>query len=63
MQAIREGVVPPNAGTVEGDPALELPLIRRGALEVAGIRAAGVYDFAFGGNNTALVFSVDGGGA
>ena len=28
VQALREGVLPPNAGTVEQDPGLELPVIR-----------------------------------
>lgn len=55
VQALRAGVVPGNAGSVEGDPALELPVLRGGS-EQRSLRAAMSTNFAFGGNNTALVF-------
>jgi 3-oxoacyl-[acyl-carrier-protein] synthase II len=61
VQAIRHGMAPGNAGSVEGDPALELPIVRGGSRAVE-IRAALSTNFAFGGNNTALVFSRNAGG-
>jgi 3-oxoacyl-(acyl-carrier-protein) synthase len=54
VQAVREGIVPGNAGSVEGDPALELRVLRGGS-EQRNVRAAMSTNFAFGGNNTALV--------
>ncbi len=60
VQAIREGVAPGNAGSVEGDPALDLPIVRGGSRSTE-VRAALSTNFAFGGNNTALIFSRDAG--
>ena len=70
VKALREQVVPPQTGTVEQDPLLELPLVKAGHAQgpfpehgtQPRLRAAVCTNFAFGGNNTALVFSLDGGG-
>jgi 3-oxoacyl-[acyl-carrier-protein] synthase II len=56
IQALRTRTLPPNAGTHTPDPALPLPLIRT-AQPSPEIRAALCTNFAFGGNNTALLFS------
>jgi 3-oxoacyl-(acyl-carrier-protein) synthase len=58
VQALREGVMPMNAGSVEPDPGLELPVIR-GASVRRELRRAMSVNFAFGGNNTALIFARD----
>jgi 3-oxoacyl-(acyl-carrier-protein) synthase len=55
VQAVREGLVPMNAGSMEGDPALLLLQVLRGGSERRDVRAAMSTNFAFGGNNTALV--------
>jgi nodulation protein E len=60
VQAIREGIVPVNAGSVEGDPALELPVVRGESLKKE-VKVAMSTNFAFGGNNTAMVFSRESG--
>jgi nodulation protein E len=56
VQAIREGMVPANAGSMEADPGLEIPVVR-GASVKRDVRVAMSTNFAFGGNNTAMVFS------
>jgi 3-oxoacyl-(acyl-carrier-protein) synthase len=56
VQALATGTLPPNAGTVTQDPALPLPLVRS-ARPAPALRHALSTNFAFGGNNTALVFS------
>ncbi len=55
LQAMRTGVVPVNAGSVEADPALELPVVREAMNKE--MRHTLSCNFAFGGNNTALVMS------
>jgi 3-oxoacyl-(acyl-carrier-protein) synthase len=60
VQAIREGIVPANAGSVEGDTALRIPVVRGESLR-REVRAAMSTNFAFGGNNTAMVFSRESG--
>jgi 3-oxoacyl-(acyl-carrier-protein) synthase len=58
VQAIRESTVPPNAGSIEPDPALwngPDPVAR--SATPRNINAALSTNFAFGGNNTALVFA------
>jgi 3-oxoacyl-(acyl-carrier-protein) synthase len=54
--AIREGVAPRNAGSVEADPALEIPVVRGESIR-RDVRATMSMNFAFGGNNTALVIA------
>ena len=61
VQAIREGMAPVNAGSIQGDPALDVPVVR-GESRHMEIRAAMSANFAFGGNNTALVISRETGG-
>ncbi|MGN6371240.1 MAG: beta-ketoacyl-[acyl-carrier-protein] synthase family protein [Phycisphaerae bacterium] len=55
-KALREQIAPPNAGSIEPDPALDLPIIR-GAPIHKPLRNALSTNFAFGGNNTALLLS------
>jgi 3-oxoacyl-(acyl-carrier-protein) synthase len=62
MQAIREGIVPVNAGSVEAEPGLwkvRDPVVR-GASVKREVRVALSTNFAFGGNNTALVLAREG---
>ncbi|HEY4330350.1 MAG TPA: beta-ketoacyl-[acyl-carrier-protein] synthase II, partial [Phycisphaerae bacterium] len=56
IQAIRNNLAPINAGSVSPDPAIDLPIVRGQSLRMP-IRAAVSTNFAFGGNNTALVFA------
>jgi 3-oxoacyl-[acyl-carrier-protein] synthase II len=61
IQALRENCIPPNAGSEEGDgdPAMRLP-VPRNHIYAGGersLRAVMSTNFAFGGNNTALVFA------
>lgn len=56
VQALREGVVPVNAGSVCGDSALQVAVVR-GEPVRKELRHVMSTNFAFGGNNTALVFS------
>ncbi|HVX84737.1 MAG TPA: beta-ketoacyl-[acyl-carrier-protein] synthase family protein [Phycisphaerae bacterium] len=61
LQALHENLIPPNAGSVEGDadPAMRLP-VPRNHIYAGGersLRAVMSTNFAFGGNNTALVFA------
>ena len=60
VQAIREGIAPVNGGSIHGDPELDLP-VARGESRRMEIRAAMSTNFAFGGNNTALVISREAG--
>ena len=60
VRAIREGLVPANAGSVEGDPALAIPVVRGESVK-RKVRVAMSTNFAFGGNNTAMVFSRESG--
>ncbi len=55
LQAMATGILPPNAGLAEPDPACQLPLVLQS--RPARTDAALSCNFAFGGNNTALVFS------
>ncbi len=61
-QALRENIAPPNAGTLIPDPALELPILRNHPKRTP-LRAAMSTNFAFGGNNTALILSTTAGDA
>jgi 3-oxoacyl-(acyl-carrier-protein) synthase len=58
VQAMREGIAPMNAGSVQLDPTIDLPVVR-GESRRTGIRATLSTNFAFGGNNTALVIARD----
>jgi 3-oxoacyl-(acyl-carrier-protein) synthase len=63
LQAIQEGIVLGNWGSVEGDTALwkgRDPVVRRGSYR-GNVNVAVSLNFAFGGNNTALVFSREAG--
>lgn len=55
LQAMATGLLPANAGLCQVDPACRLPLVVEP--RPAKIDAALSCNFAFGGNNTALVFS------
>ncbi len=55
LQAMATGVLPPNAGLAQPDQACKLPLVLQS--RPARIAATLSCNFAFGGNNTALVFS------
>ncbi|HTV48645.1 MAG TPA: beta-ketoacyl-[acyl-carrier-protein] synthase family protein [Phycisphaerae bacterium] len=55
LQALAHGVLPPNAGSIEPDPECNLPLVTQAVTRP--IQTAVSCNFAFGGNNTALVFS------
>ncbi len=57
LLALRHGVLPPNAGSVDPDPQCHLPLV--GTATSKPISTALSCNLAFGGNNTALVFSRD----
>ena len=57
LLALRHGVLPPNAGSVDPDPQCHLPLVRTATSKP--ITTALSCNLAFGGNNTALVFSRD----
>jgi 3-oxoacyl-[acyl-carrier-protein] synthase II len=62
MQAIREGIVPANMGSADPETGLWKfpdPVVRGRALRKE-VRAALSTNFAFGGNNTAMVFSREG---
>jgi 3-oxoacyl-(acyl-carrier-protein) synthase len=59
VQAIREGIVPPNAGSLDAEPGLwngNDPVVRSQRLR-RDVRVALSTNFAFGGNNTAVVFA------
>ena len=62
IKALRHNCAPLNAGSTEPDPALDLPIIRGESLSKP-LRTALSTNFAFGGNNTAMVFSREAGGA
>ena len=53
--ALQHGVLPPNAGTVDPDPQCALPLVRSATAKP--LATALSCNLAFGGNNTAMVFS------
>ncbi len=55
LLALADGLLPPNSGLRDPDPACDLPLVRRPTAQA--IETALSCNFAFGGNNTALVFS------
>ncbi len=55
LLALRDGVLPPNAGLCDPDPQCNLPLVR--AAMSSRIASALSCNLAFGGNNTALVFA------
>ena len=55
LQAMATDLLPPNAGLLQADPACQLPLVLRS--RPARTNAVVCCNFAFGGNNTALVFS------
>jgi 3-oxoacyl-(acyl-carrier-protein) synthase len=55
LQALVHSALPPNAGFAEPDPACDLPLVKQ--TTARSIQTAVSCNFAFGGNNTALVFS------
>jgi len=56
IRAMIDGIVPVNAGSVEPDESLILPVVRGSSLR-RPVHAALSTNFAFGGNNAALVFS------
>ncbi len=53
--ALQHGVLPPNAGSVDPDPQCALPLVRSATAKP--LATALSCNLAFGGNNTAMVFS------
>ncbi len=53
VQTLRTGMLPANVGTLEQDPAIDLPLVRNS--QAKAVEAVLSCNFAFGGNNTALV--------
>lgn len=55
LLALRHGVLPANAGAVDPDPQIHLPLVPTTTFK--SIATALSCNLAFGGNNTALVFS------
>ena len=55
--ALRHGVLPPNAGSVDPDPQCPLPLVLSATAKP--LATALSCNLAFGGNNTALVFCRD----
>ncbi|NNM88811.1 MAG: beta-ketoacyl-[acyl-carrier-protein] synthase family protein [Phycisphaerae bacterium] len=55
LQAMATGLLPPNAGLAQADVACNLPLVLQS--RPARTNAVLSCNFAFGGNNTALVFS------
>jgi 3-oxoacyl-[acyl-carrier-protein] synthase II len=64
VQALREGIVPGNLGSVEGDAGLWQgadPVVREARTAEIGFALS--TNFAFGGNNTALVFGKEAGRA
>ena len=55
VQALRTSMLPANVGTWEQDPAIDLPLVKTSRQQE--LNAVLSCNFAFGGNNTAMVFS------
>ena len=55
--ALRHRVLPPNAGSVDPDPQCSLPLVLSATARPIAVALS--CNLAFGGNNTALVFSRD----
>ena len=53
--ALQHGILPPNAGSVDPDPQCALPLVRSATAKP--LATALSCNLAFGGNNTAMVFS------
>ena len=57
LLALRHGVLPPNAGSRDPDPQCSLPLVLSATAKPLAVALS--CNLAFGGNNTALVFSRD----
>ena len=55
--ALQERRVPPNAHCRQQDPACAVPLVPASGAEIGGLRAAISSSFAFGGTNSALLFT------
>jgi 3-oxoacyl-[acyl-carrier-protein] synthase II len=55
--ALHERRLPPNSHCSAQDPACAVPLVPTGGIKVPGLRAAISSSFAFGGTNSALLFT------
>ena len=55
--ALNERRLPPNSHCTAPDPACAVPLVPAGGIEIAALRAAISSSFAFGGTNSALLFT------